>query len=300
MTAGRRGVAKANEPFGADLTCVVADTLKFRRKLRIGEDAYAVLRLGKGVQSLWDVGGVAMTGASVAASKVVASMFFASSGGLLAAFGIGAAATPIGWVVAAAVATGSVYWGVSRMVRQQTGSMVDTIPRFINTPIDLLGMQLFDLMGALALRVAAIDGTIAKSELASIKSHFVEEWGFDVAYATRALDVLVGNAKASSLKAMAKAIADFQAANPDCNGYDMQRELMAFLRDVVAADGVIDEREELALEAVSAVFRAEKAITLSKVATQVSGLGSRTAETVGRTMRRMARPPKLPKTVAED
>jgi uncharacterized tellurite resistance protein B-like protein len=300
MTARRGGVAKATEPFGADLTCVVADTLKFRRKLRIGEDAYAVLRLGKGVQSLWDVGGVALTGASVAASKVVASMFFASSGGLLAAFGIGAAATPIGWVVAAAVATGSVYWGVSRMVRQQTGSMVDTIPRFINTPIDLLGMQLFDLMGALALRVAAIDGKIAKSELASIKSHFVEEWGFDVTYATRALDVLVGNAEASSLKAMAKAIADFQAANPDCNGYDMQRELMAFLRDVVAADGVIDEREELALEAVYAVFRAEKAVTLSKVATQVAGMGSRTAETVGRTMRRMARPPKLPKTVAED
>lgn len=286
--------------FGADLECVVADTLKFKRKLRIGEDAYAILRMKNGVQSLWDVAGMAMTGASVAASKVVAATFFASSGGLLSMIGIGAAATPVGWVIAAAVATGGVYYGVSRLVRRQTGDMVDTIPRFINTPIDLLGMQLFDLIGALALRVAAIDGTIDASEKASIERHFVEEWGFDANYTADALDVLAANASESSLKTIAAALAEFQAANPDCNGAAMQAELLTFLREVVVADGVLDEREELALEAIVSTFKKQKALTLSKVSQPLSALGGRTGAMVDGIRTRLARPPKLPRIIAEE
>lgn len=121
--------AQSADQFADDLDCVISDPLKFKRKLRIGEDAYATLRLKKGVQSLWDVSGVAMTGATVAASKVVAGTLFASSAGLFSAIGIGAAAaTPVGWVIAAAVATGGAYYGVTRLVRNPTGNMVDTTP----------------------------------------------------------------------------------------------------------------------------------------------------------------------------
>lgn len=38
---------------------VVADSLRFRRKLGIGADAYTSLRVTKNHQQLWDVGGVA-------------------------------------------------------------------------------------------------------------------------------------------------------------------------------------------------------------------------------------------------
>lgn len=276
--------------FSDDLDCVVADPLRFKRKLRIGEDAYAALRLKKGVQALWDVGGVAMTGAGVAASPIVAGTFFASSGGLLSIVGLGTAATPIGWVAAAAVATGGAYYGVTRLFRRQVDGMVDIVPKFINTPIDLLGMQLFDLIGALAFRVAAIDGEVAESERRSIERHFVDEWGFDAHYVGRASEVLAVGANDTRVKDIAKALSDFQAASPDCNAEAMQSELMAFLREVMEADGVIDEREDLALDAITAVFKQQKSASLKKFGQSVAGLGAQTGNAVSALANRIGKP----------
>lgn len=293
--------AEPADVFAEDLDCVVSDPLRFKRKLRIGEDAYATLRLKKGVQGLWDVGGVAMTGASVAASKIVAGTLFASSAGLLSSIGIGAAAaTPVGWVIAAAVATGGAYYGVTRLVRSRSGEMVDTIPRFINTPIDLLGMQLFDLIGGLAVRVALIDGSLAPAEREAIERHFIEEWGFDREYVAKALDLLVQGSDDTRVKAIAKALAVFQAASPDCNGEAMQTELLSFLREVVEADGVLDEREEHAVDAIVAVFKKEKAITLSKVGKSLSDIGGQAGSAVGNLKKRWAPPPRLPRMIAEE
>lgn len=297
-STGLQGNARSADDFADDLDCVISDPLKFKRKLRIGEDAYATLRLKKGVQSLWDVSGVAMTGASVAASKIVAGTLFASSAGLLSSIGIGAAAaTPVGWVIAAAVATGGAYYGVTKLVRGRTGDMVDTIPRFINTPIDLLGMQLFDLIGALAVRVASIDGSIDPAERSAIERHFVDEWGYEPEYVARALDLLIAGADEARVKAIAKALADFQAASPDCNAEAMQSELLTFLREVVKADGILDEREELAVDAIVAVFKRENAITLSKVGKSLSDIGAQAGSAVGEMRKRLTRPPLAPKGV---
>ncbi|WP_312136398.1 TerB family tellurite resistance protein [Brevundimonas sp.] len=279
-----------------DLDCVVSDPLRFKRKLRIGEDAYASLRLKNGVQGLWDVGGIAMTGASVAASPLVAGSLFASTAGMFSAIGIGAAAaTPVGWVIAAAVATGGAYYGMTRLVRTRTGQMIDTIPRFINTPIDLLGMQLFDMVGALAVRVASIDGKVAPAERTTIERHFIDEWGYDQTYTSRALDVLIEGAEATRVKDIAKSLAEFQAKSPDCNADAMQSELMTLLREVVEADGVLDEREELAIDAIISVFKLEKAITFDKLSRSVSDLSEQAGSAVGGLKKRLALPEKLPR-----
>lgn len=275
----------------ADLDGVIADPLKFKRRLRIGEDAYAVLRLKNSLQGLWDTGGVAATGATVAASKVVATTFFAStaSGGVLSALGIGAAAaTPVGWVLAAAAASGGVYYGVNRLVRRHQAAFVDTIPRFINTPIDLLGMQLLDLLGALALRVARIDGAVAAEERATIQRHFIEEWGYSRDYVVAALDILETGSDQTRVKAVATDLAQFQASSPDCNAEAMQSELLAFLREVMEADGVLDEREELAIDAIADVFQKERAITLAKVGRSLSDLSAKTGSTVSGLRKRFA------------
>lgn len=282
--------------FSDDLECVVADPLRFKRKLRIGEDAYAALRVKNRVQDLWEAGGMAMAGAGVASSPIVAGSFFASSGGLLSVIGLGTAVTPIGWVAAAAVATGGAYYGVTRMFRRQVGGMVDVVPKFINTPIDLLGMQLFDLIGALAFRLAAIDGEVAASERRSIERHFVDEWGLDPHYVERAGDVLAVGANDKRVKEIAKALSEFQIASPDCNAQAMQDELMAFLREVVEADGVIDEREELAIDAITAVFKQQKSAALKKLGRSVVDIGAQTGTAVSALTRRVgkSKPPREP------
>ena len=226
---------------------VVADSLRFKRKLSIGGNAYKSIRLGKSLQQIWDVGGVAATGGTFAASSAVASTFFTTAG----FFGIGATAiTPIGWIIAAAVGSGSAYYGVTRLFRRFGQDRVESIPKFINTPIDLLGASLMDLLGALAIKVAAIDGNVDKSEIGCIQAYFVTEWGYDPLYTEKAIAVLAENSEQSRIADMTEAFASFLHSNPDCNFDAIEKELLTLLAQIAEADGKLDEREQLAIDKI--------------------------------------------------
>ncbi|MEO7468861.1 MAG: TerB family tellurite resistance protein [Sphingobium limneticum] len=232
---------------------VVADPVRFKLRLGIGEDAYTSLRLKKNLLKLWDVGSWGGTGAAVASSNLVATTFFAPKG-LMALLGFGVAVTPIGWVIAAALGSAGAYYGVTHLFGRFEGSRVETIPKFINTPIDVLGATLLDLMGSLAIRVAHIDGQIDASEIEAITDHFVSDWGLDRAYVEQALTVLRANLAKASIKDLARQLAKFQHDNPDCNAPAMAASLIEFLREIALADGVLDEREDLAIDAVAAAM----------------------------------------------
>lgn len=248
---------------------VVADPLRFKQKLRIGEEAFVLLRAKKQLYEAYETAGAAGTAAAMAGSSAVASTFFAPTG-LMAALGLATAVTPVGWVVAAAVVAGGGYYGVSRWFSGKTGTFVDVIPKYINTPIDVLGAALIDLLGSLALRVAAIDGSIDPVEQDCIRDHFVRDWGFDPIYTDRALTLLAAQTADTRVKALAADLAQFQAANPDCNASAMQAELMNFLRELIAADGVIDEREELAIETIERVFHETSKTAFGKASESVA------------------------------
>ena len=239
----------------AEVERVVADPVRFKLHLGIGEDAYASLRLKKNVFRLWDLVSWGGTGAAAASSKIVATTFFAPTG-FAALLGFGTAVTPVGWVVAAALGSAGAWYGVTRLLGRMEGRRVETIPRFINTPIDVLGMTLLDLMGALAVRLAAIDGKIDQCEIDAIVEHFAADWGFDRPYVERAMPVLCAGAEKATIRDLARQLAIFQRENPDCNTIAMQETLLRFLRDVATSDGALDEREELAIEAIAAVMNA--------------------------------------------
>ena len=264
------------------LELVVRDGNKFKIRLGIGEDAYQSLKLAKGLQTLWDVKGAAGAGAAAAASPVVAGTFF-SSGGLLSALGWGAAATtPVGWVVAAAVASGGAYYGVMSLAGKYTSSRVEKIPKFLNTPIDLLGATLFDLIGGLALKVAILSNDIDEVERDSLVDYFVEVWGIDKEYIRQSLPILEDQVRGRNLKEMVKALVEFQLDNPDCNPEAMKKDILELLNEIVMADGEIDEREELALGTVESELNKHLALhatsirsakkVIDSASDQVSGL----------------------------
>ena len=166
-----------------DVDRIVVEPLKFKAKLAIGEDAYTSLRVKNTVVEVWDVAGVATTAAVVAKSSVVASTFFAPTG-WLAALGIGTAVTPIGWVVAAGVVTGGAWFhqlvdhllqdgfGITRHLKKASASKVTVVPNFINTPLDVLALGLFDLMAPLALKVAEVDGIVDQLRRQQLDDYF--------------------------------------------------------------------------------------------------------------------------------
>jgi uncharacterized membrane protein YebE (DUF533 family) len=242
---------------------IVAEPLKFKVKLAIGEDAYTSLRVKNAVVQVWDVAGVATTAAVVAKSSVVASTFFAPTG-LLAAIGIGAAVTPIGWVVAAGVVSGGAWFGITRHLKKASASKVTVVPNFINTPLDVLALGLFDLMVPLALRVAASDGHIDVVRRQQIDDYFVGEWGYDASFVDAGIKHIEASLGEQSVTEQAQTMAEFASQNRDCNFRMMSQEILDFLRQIVASDGSVDSHDEQAILEIENIFKSANRFSLRR------------------------------------
>lgn len=256
---------------------VVEDDLRFKAKLGIGEDAYTSTRIKKSVFEAWDVAGVAATGAQLASSAFVAQKFFAAPG-LLASIGIGTAtaATPIGWVIAASVLSGGAWLGITRYLKDD-GGKTTVIPEFINTPLDVLGLGLFDLMAPLAMKVAAVDGHVHQSEVDAIKDHFVRRWGYSEQFVDRGLEFVSQKLHDYDIKTSAATLGAFARDNPDCKADLMLEDIKSFLHGVMEADGRIDEREEMAIERVEKVFAEELRFSMSRTVAPVGKAATKMA-----------------------
>ena len=246
-----------------DIETIVAEPLNFKAKLAIGEDAYTSLKVKNAAYQAWEVAGVATTAVVVAKSSVVASTFFAPTG-FLAAIGIGTAVTPVGWVIAAGVVTGGAWVGITRYLKKASANRVTVIPKFINTPLDVLALGLFDLLAPLALKVAQVEGRVDDGDRKLIHDYFVKEWGYDSRFVGEGIKYTESRIAGFSVKQLAKTLVGFTAANPDCNFRLMSQEILAFLRGINEVDSKIDKREEAEIENIESVFKSANRYSIIK------------------------------------
>jgi len=221
---------------------VISRPLLFKSKLGIGDDAYKSLSTANKLKEYWDLIGAAGTGAFVAKSAFIANAFFQPTG-LMAFLGLASASTPIGWVVFAAVASAGAWYGVDAYYKKARNNLVETIPKFINTPLDVIGVAIFNLMLPLSLKVAAADGLISKSEAELIRSYFVDEWGYDEDFYLAGYRLFLEDLDNHQTRDVAKRLSEFQKDNPDCNQDFMMKELSVFLQEIMDTDGTRDPNE---------------------------------------------------------
>jgi hypothetical protein len=248
------------------VTQVVAEPLRFKAKLAIGENAYASLRMINRTREIWDVLGAAGGGAALAKA---------------AALGLGAAATPVGWVAVAALASGGACYGLYRWMGDTKGSRVIEIPKFLNTPLDTLGLALFDLIAPLALRLAAVDGQIEPAERAALVAHLVDEWGLDAGFVARAIEQIEPAVGQGTVEEVAAELSAFLHANPDCNHQAIAADLGLFLRQLLAAGGPLSAVEEQALASSLVLLRQEPGGALAKAWISTKAGAGRAAEQLG-------------------
>jgi hypothetical protein len=268
------------------VTQVVAEPLRFKAKLAIGENAYKSLRMINKTREVWDALGAAGAGAAVVKSGVL---------------GIGAATTPIGWVALAALASGGACYGLYRWLGDTKGSRVIEIPKFLNTPLDTLGLALFDLIAPLALRLAAVDGAIEPAERQALVQHLVDDWGLDKRFVAQAIAQIEPGVMQGSVEDMAAELSAFLHANPDCNHKAIATDLGEFLRRLLEAGGPLTEAEESALAASLALLLQEPDGPLAKAwVTARSGagkaveqIGTSAKEAAGWTRERLPSPEEL-------
>ena len=228
----------------------------FKKALHIGEDAYTSLKIKRLSLKVLGPLGAAGTGAAVANSTLVATTFFSGSGiasGVLGLFGFATAATPIGWVIATAALSGTAWAGIQRKLDDASARRVDQIPKFINTPLDLLAVSIFDLICPLAVKLAAVDGEIHEQERAEIVQYFVGTWGYDEAFVKVAVDMV--RECEYTFDDLVRNLVKFTQSSPDCDAKAISRNVLAFLNEVAEANNGIGESER------DALLEAEKAFT---------------------------------------
>jgi hypothetical protein len=230
---------------------VIADDLKFKAWLGIGENAYASIKVKNLVAEIWDTLGAASAGATIAGSSTVATTFFAHNA-VFAALGL--ASTPVGWIIAAGALSGGAWLGLTRYFNSRNKERITVIPKFINTPVDILGLALFELIGPLALRIAHVDGDLHENEINLIRNYFISKCGYDSSFIESGISYLNQNLDHYTIKETAKSLAEYKKQNPDCEYDLMSKEIIGFLRDIIEADGKIDEREIMALDVVEKIF----------------------------------------------
>lgn len=235
---------------------VIANELQFKKKLGVGEAAFPTVMIARTAQELAGVATAAATGAGAAASATVAGTFFAS--GWMTALGLGAfAVTPIGWVIGAAVVTGGAYYGVTRLIDRYCSSRVDKIPHFLNSNIDILGVAILDALGAVALRVAAADEDVSEHERKALHDYFVDDWGFDGAYARVALRTLEDGMDKTDLAQCVRRLTDTAMKHPDCSAAKLTEKLEELLKEVAEADGRLCPDERRMMNKVRRLIEAE-------------------------------------------
>ena len=231
---------------------VVAHPMCFKASLGIGIKAYASLTWKDRLPEVWGVVGAALRGASLAKNPWVVATFFGRTGLLGTPL---FAATPVGWVIVAAVAIGGAYYGVMRLAKslgeKWESSCVDVIPKFINTPLDVLAVGLCDLMMPLALKIAVADGEIAKKEREALKGYFVDEWGYDLHYIDAAMKLFERHLDEYTIEQLTEGLRSFTKENKDCNHRKVQERFIKLLHEIAYADGEIHEKEEERIQEIS-------------------------------------------------
>ena len=167
---------------------------------------------------------------------------------LLATLGLSASAAPIGWVIAAGVASGAGFLGISQFLGSGRGEGLDVVPKWINTPLDAMAVALFNFLVPLGLKVAALDDKIHESERRYIINYLVDEWGYSEQFVQSELPKLECNVETFPTVEVVNSLIEYKKSNPNCNFESMANELTGFLKEVTKANGELHDQEVIFIQ----------------------------------------------------
>lgn len=244
--------------FASEKEVIVSEPLKFKASLGIGERAYALIRARENLTTFTEAIGIGATASGLAGTGVVAGTFFAKSGFMASALslvGLGAAAaTPLGWVIGAGVVSSAAYLGIASLFERSKDTGLVIIPKYINTPMDVIALAIIQFMLPMSLKVAKVDGTVNQPEWNAIHDFFVSRWGYSPNFVSKLMEEYLERLDSVSYTNLAESLTEYCKDSKDCDQGTIVKEYMRHLREVVEADGVITDEEKRRLDYLSDIL----------------------------------------------
>lgn len=240
-----------------DIDAILSNPLSFKVKLAIGEDTYKSLRYSKHVAEFWDVYGFGATAVSVTSSPFVASIIGTQTG-LLSVIGIGTFVTPLPYVIVGSASLTGCYVYLRRLCRRHIKNRVDVIPKFINTPLDIIALSLFHLIAPLIMKLAQSDGEISDEENDLIVDYLCKEWGYSDSFVKSRLPRIHAKVGKRKTKRLLTPFDRYIKANPDCNQHKIIEDILKIMVEVAKVDGILTEEEKRFIASVENHFMPRK------------------------------------------
>ncbi len=226
-----------------DVESVVDNPEKFRAQLKIGSDAFKYLSRAENVGDFTQIAGAgALAGAATSAG------WFASLGVLgKVGLGFGLVGTPVGWIALAGVAGVASTYGVKCLFDSAKDASVTEIPKFINTPLDVIGASICELILPILLKISYADGSFCIKERNTIEKYFVEKWGINKSYIIGMISETEVNIDKFSFDNLSTALKEIESTG-DCKFDIMSKEILSISKDVLMSDGVAHDSEVLEIK----------------------------------------------------
>jgi len=228
--------------FGDGKESIINEPLRFKVKLGVDESAFEFLgakehlaTFTKALRFGWDA-------SKLARSPGVAGSFFARSS-ILSTLGLGAATTPIVWILAAGVLSGAAYVGVRQLFVRSKDTHQVIVPPYINTPLDVIAVALMELMLPVSLKVANSDNVISKKERAVFRDYYVDQWGYNSLFLDRMITEYEENLDSISFAALSKSLKEYCRSNPDTDPKIILDDFLAHVTEVIEANGDVGKKE---------------------------------------------------------
>jgi len=232
----------------ADTASVINDDFKFKIKLNIGDEHFTYLRNAK---NLTDFGESLLGGAGVGGLAAVGWYSTLGVGGkILAAVSLGA--SPVGWVIGASALGIAGIYGLKKakdkFFTNAEEELVTKVPKFLNTPLDLLGLSLATLMLPVSVKMAYADGNFCPEERSQILKYFTDEWGYNPEFIEKLTQAQEAKMDGFSYKEYAKTLKSVCDKTSELKLSQISEEILDFQREIILMDGEIhpDEEKELA------------------------------------------------------
>jgi len=228
----------------SDVKKIIVDPLKFKNQLKIGEDAYAFLSKANNLKSFFEISSTGVAAGGLAAAGWYASLGTLGQIGLT----LGMVSTPVGWIAAAGAGGAALTFGAKKLFKKSKEKTMDSIPKFINTPLDVIGINIIELLLPPAIKVALADNEFCQIEKKTIVDYFHKKWGYDCEFIKERIDYFNANANKIDIKKFKERTKELSKSSKEIKYNVIKDEIIKITQDVIESDGAVHENEELMLD----------------------------------------------------
>jgi len=245
-------IDELQSPNHEDEPPIIDSPLQFKAKLNIGDEAYAYLSkadniIDFSIKLSAGLGGGALAGVA----------WFATLGPFAKlAFLVGVTSTPVGWIVGVGALSSVLAYGLMKAREKTKDTTSITIPKHLNTPLDLLGQSVISLILPATVKMAMIDGRLCENERKVLGDYLAQEWGFNRCFIVNALTEQERLITEFDYEQYRQLVIAATCAVKEIKYEVIKEDLLTILTEVMKADGNISPEEEIELEILSNIILA--------------------------------------------